>query len=253
MIHDISFEKYLASPAISRSKLSALLDSKWHFSAKKAPTSAMTIGTYIHERLLTPEINTFEVEPNVNKRTKAGREEIELFNERLKASNKMAISPDDKMNADLACKMAKEHPAADLLLSESEYNEATVFHSHDGIDLKARFDLLNANRGWIADVKKTRDASPKAFARDAVKYRYHFQAAFYTWIASQALGIPINTFYIIAIEDKEPYGVAVYQLSKEFVERGELLMEQAFDKLHNYDILPRVYSDEIVELNLPWS
>lgn len=106
-----------------------------------------------------------------------------------------------------------KHPAASQLLSQGE---AEFIHTWQdpttGVDMKMRADWVNGN--IIADVKTTDDASPRAFARSARKWRYDVQSAVYTD------GLKSDNFVFIAVEKAPPYAVAVYFATPDMINDG---------------------------------
>jgi len=107
------------------------------------------------------------------------------------------------------------HPAAAELL-----REGVAEHIHTwtdpttGVDMKMRADWIVPKRKMIVDLKTTDDASPKAFARSARKWRYDVQAAVYLD------GINYDNFIFIAVEKKPPYAVGVYFATPEMINEG---------------------------------
>lgn len=77
---------------------------------------------------------------------------------------------------------------------------------------KARIDKLPARRDAFVDLKSTRNPSPWAFARDAAKYGYHRQAAFYMHGIKAALGEDREPI-MIAVQNVAPFEVWVYRFS----------------------------------------
>ena len=92
-VYDISNEQYHASEGISRSKLMLLDKSPYHFwyetmsgfAEKQESTPAMNIGSAFHTMLLEPAKfqMEFAVAPKVDRRTKQGKEDWEIFVEKV--------------------------------------------------------------------------------------------------------------------------------------------------------------------------
>jgi hypothetical protein len=91
-----------------------------------------------------------------------------------------------------------------------------------GAVCKGRFDCLidRPDRVIVADFKSTLDASPEKFGRDADKFGYVFQMAFYER-ACKVL-FPGKTFvpYLIACESESPYCVATYPIDEDTLAVG---------------------------------
>jgi hypothetical protein len=252
MIQQIPFDEYLKHPAISRSKLNDLLKSKWHYENDYIkPSPEMALGSYIHEKILTPELDTFEVIPKIDRRTKVGKEQYEAFTTNLAASGKQPIEIEQAERAAEAICNVKTNEICKGIIDMAEWKEATVIAHEDGFDFKARFDLLSVENSFIADIKTTRDASADGFKKSLANFNYHLQAAFYLDIANLALGTNIKDFFIIAVETSEPFGVAVYRLHEDAVESGRALLAKAISRLKNLGKLPRVYPEIIQDIDLP--
>lgn len=71
----------------------------------------------------------------------------------------------------------------------------------------------------LVEVKTTRDASPDGFGREAWRYRYPTQAAFYA-SGIEAITGSLPPHHTIAIENVEPYVVAVYRTPPQVLEVG---------------------------------
>jgi hypothetical protein len=108
----------------------------------------------------------------------------------------------------------------------------------------------------VIDLKTTKDPLPRLFARDAARYLYHGQIAWYHdgaiasgALASHAAGPPM----IVAVQTVEPYDVAVYFVSEATLEAGRALVRRLIDRLaacQAADIWPGV-APEPVWLELP--
>jgi hypothetical protein len=85
---------------------------------------------------------------------------------------------------------------------------------------KGRPDRIPAgNKGVIVDLKKTADASALGFQRSVVTYAYDRQGGMWQE-GMKHLGVEIDHFVLIAVEDFAPYRVEVYDLDDDFLKRG---------------------------------
>jgi hypothetical protein len=89
-----------------------------------------------------------------------------------------------------------------------------------GVRCRARPDQVTAD-ALVVDLKTTQNASADAFQRDAWKYRYHVQAAFYL-DALRTLRHPAESFVFIAVEKEAPYLVQVFVATDEFIDAGRV-------------------------------
>lgn len=156
---------------------------------------------------------------------------------------------------ELALKMrdaARAHPVASRLLLERGRNEITIEWEHErtGTQCKSRVDRLCSA---LVDIKTTRDPSPQSFSRDAGKYGYALQLAFYAE-ACRVAGLGELPVKIIAAQNCEPYDVVVYDLDEEILSHGREQYELALMKLVNCNESqewPGVAPNEEVTLRLP--
>lgn len=120
-----------------------------------------------------------------------------------------------------------------------------------GIPRRARIDKLLGN--VIVDLKSCRDASPRAFSRDAHNMGYHRQAAYYQDATEALLGERF-AFIFIAIEKTPPFSCEVYELKEDFVALGRLDNERhlrRFAQCRESGIWLRERHGEIHELSAP--
>lgn len=261
MIPGIPINDYHAGPGVSKSQLGKFAQSPAHYKAslgRVAPEStALRLGRAAHSFILEPDADDVLVAPDVNKRTKAGREEWELFTAEAEAAGKTVVTREEMETLRGMRDSVYYHPAAQRLLF-AHGGRAMVEHSAYWYDLQSgelcrcRPDFLRPD--FIAvDLKTTDDASPWAFARSISKFRYYLQAAFYSDGIKAATGEKVQSFVFVAVEKAPPYAVAVYQLDDQGVETGRaeyrrLLLDLADCKIKNY--WPG-YSDRVETISLP--
>ena len=222
-ILDESSFAYHSNEAISHSKLKTfrkrpLLFKKRYIDKLLAPenSAAFTLGSALHCSVLEPNEYAirYVIAPDVDRRTKAGKEEWAAF--QAENAGKEVVSRED---AELVKRMAeacRSHRLAADLMSEGEA-EVTWRVQMDGLTLQARTDWVNTKGGYILDVKTTEYLSD--FARMAVNFGYHRQAAFYTTLLAK-LGHTNVDFYFLVVEKKEPYGTVLFKADADFLAKG---------------------------------
>jgi len=224
-------KEYRAHPAISRSELWHMNESpekfKYYRENPPEPTPALLFGQVVHKLMLQPETfdDDFAVAPDVDRRTKDGREAYNAF---LMASDgKGIVTPDMYETAQSMAQRALQEPFVAKLLNGQK--EVPFFWTDEdtGIDCKCRLDCLNeiGENLIIVDYKSCTDASNDGFMRDAIKYGYHFQSAMYSE------GVQRNTgrkplFVFIAQEKTEPYSINIFQADEAFVQYGRDIMRE---------------------------
>jgi exodeoxyribonuclease VIII len=178
-------------------------------------TEAMFRGTLIHTFILEPDSveSRYYIEPDGDRRTNKWKEAA--AEEAAKHTGKIATKRADYEMAIAVRDSVYRHKAARVLLGADGETERSVFwqNSDTGERCKARLDKLSTTKAFIADVKSTVDASPAAFAKSIVNYRYDCQADHY----SEPLEL---RFVFIAVEKAPPYAVAVYAASDDVLAYG---------------------------------
>ena len=230
---NVPFDEYKQWPAVSKHDLDLVAKSPAHYrAAKQFPpetTPAMHFGTAAHTWILEPDKapNEVAVRPKLDRRTKAGKEawaEWEMMH-----GHKAMVSDADARHLAAMAAAVHEHEIGGVLVSGSEHVEASLFGPNPvyEINCRCRPDLINTDRDLVIDLKTTVDASPWAFGKSMHKYRYHVQAAFYLDMARNLGVVSENaSFVFLVVEKQPPYGVALYAVREEDIERGRLQYER---------------------------
>lgn len=158
----------------------------------------------------------------------------------------------DKIHAMLASVQA--HPWAKLLV-QGGHGEVTLRWTDEatGLRCKARADYYReAPKRYVLDVKTTSDASPDAFAKTVHNFGYHLQHAHYA-DGFRTLGLPLDGFYLLAIETEPPYVCQPYYLDAEAEGKGFALRTRAAALLKRCMETGHFpgYSDDISPIRLP--
>lgn len=230
-------EEYEAIDAVNWSTLKHMGKSGEHYlhnlNNKGEDSDARQRGRVLHFAVFEPERLTREVVVYPERR--AGKE-WQAF-EAKHAGKEIITSRMDEAVKRIGAR-ARSHPmAARYLAGGKGEHTVTWTHRSPGIEghlagwemaCKGRLDFV-ADVGAIVDLKSTRDASPTGFGREAARYEYHAQLAFYRdgYEAMTGVRLPV---IIVAIEAAAPYVVQVYRLDDELLdlgrERYELLLSQ---------------------------
>ena len=201
-----------------------------HFKA----TPAMNLGTAFHASVLEFEkySELIAVEPEINKRTKAGKEEYAEFLKTV--GNKTVITREQDETAQQMQEVCLAHPMVKRLLNDCDCYEMEVGFDYDylaevdngmSIPCKAKIDAVSAEGKIIVDFKTTADASPETFSKQSANLLYHLQMAWYA--KAMGWGIDEVSAYIVAVENKAPYGTVVYKLPEETLREGWFLCKRA--------------------------
>ena len=167
--------EYRSHPAISKSDLFKITKSplhfKWAMENIEDKTPALVFGSACHKYVLEKEDfdKEFAVMPDINRRTKAGREEYEAF---LAVNDgKDVISPDDFEKIVTMAAVVHENKFADRLLQGE--HEISFFWTDEstGEECKCRPDdiVVIGDQHILVDYKTTDNAETEAF-RSSAKY-----------------------------------------------------------------------------------
>ena len=260
---DVPFDEYRAIDAVNQSLLKNFRHSaamvKHRMGGGSFSSPALEFGTAFHAAILEPDVYAAEyaVAPVADKRTKAWKE--------FKAENegRKILSLSDAEDLAAMRDQIEAHPEASALLGGSGQNEATLIWKDPmvGTLCKARADRLTV---WndihlaIVDLKTTTSAAPRDFSRDAARYGYHLQAAWYiramNAIAPNEPQAPVRRFFIVAVEKTAPHCVAVYELEEEAIEAGSRQITEylvRFEECRERDEWPSPAGSGIETLYLP--
>jgi hypothetical protein len=284
----IPADEYHALNRCSNSRLSLLKRSPAH--AKEAidegptpSTKSQRIGTATHTAVLEPELagEAFDVAEQCNATTNSGSQcsysgkvrrggnwycgtHDPGEEEAGPAYDGLVVSEDQHESI---CRMRDSvhaHPAASELLGCGGQAELTALFDHADVDTatgevrselacKARIDFVHPGGTVLVDLKTTRDASKDAFQRDVWNHGYFRQLAFYRYALTTLSKSTGARAYIVAVEKKAPFAVAVYELTETTLGAGWRQLE---DLLATYARCERTgdwpgYSGEAQELELP--
>jgi hypothetical protein len=220
-IHSIPDQEYFAIDLPSSSSTKTLLSgTNAHLAHEREnpreDTDAFTLGAFVHAMLLAPEsIETdFIRVGDIDRRTKAGREEWETVQRRASLTGARVITRALVEQGEAMRDAVLSNPAAAALIHTAHEREATVIGEICGRPAKAKVDGIirfAGDRCVVLDIKTTESASPRDFGASAAKFGYFHQAAFYRRLVEQAIAT-MDEFVIVAIEKKPPYLTAVYRI-----------------------------------------
>jgi len=182
-------------------------------SPPREQTPAMRIGELVHLAVLEPDVyrSTVAILPEgLDRRTKAGKEEYAA----LAAQHANLVTPAearDLIGMSDAARMVADHLLRDATVEE------TVHWERAGAPCKSRIDGRKGR--FVFDLKTAADAT--TFARDAFRYRYHVQAAFYL-DALRACGEEAMEFAFIVVEKTAPYLSTVFWVDPDAIDAGRL-------------------------------
>lgn len=225
LYENVPYEEYAQIEAYRSHDLTTVIKCpyKWKHELPMKESPALIEGRLQHTLFL--EIDKFDdefvIEPNVDRRTKAGKEEYEDF--------KAGLGKRSPVKQDMydVC-MERRKVVEEYVPRETDKVEVTLcfyWHNHP---FKARLDWYDGENVW--DLKTARDASPRGFKSAINNFNYHMQASLYL-DACRALDMPAKQFMFLAQEKLHPYPFAVYALSDEAAAYAQARNEQALQTI----------------------
>lgn len=225
--------------AIRRSNLWEMRKSPAHYKYAvehiEDPTPALLFGTAAHKYILeTDEFwNSYILAPEVDRRTKAGKEAWAKYTDDLNETRKSGITIADYLIIEEMDQAVKANLIAAELLKTGEH-EIPIFwtDAQTGLACKCRPDCLTTYNGekYIVDYKTTQSCEAGAFERSCRYYGYQLQAAMYTEGVFNT-SMNVCKFAFVAQEKKPPYAVRVYFCDSGFIDEGMELYRQLIDRV----------------------
>jgi len=229
--NDIPHEEYHHAPEykafISSTGVRKLLKSAAHFKAHQTteskPTPQMLFGSAAHYHVLEPEKEMVIVAPVARTSRKAFAE----F-EASQPKDKSIVSESEMQQLEGMRKEMAKHSLARSLIFNGQA-EQSVFWNHtmfEDTKCKCRPDYALDDIKTIVDYKTTTDAGADSFAKAVINFGYEVQAAWYMDGMKTVSGEDYQ-FVFVAQEKEPPYAIAIYLLSRDFIERGQKLINTA--------------------------
>lgn len=226
--------------AISKSRLSKMSVCpqyfKWCEDNPQEPSEDLIVGSAFHKLVLENETfgKEFVVMPNIDRRTKLGKEQYEQFV--ISSEGRQVITQEQY---EMICAMRDSVLSNKYAVALLKGNHEHSFYTEDELtkeNIKVRPDCYRSvqDRIVITDLKSCRSAITEDFMRDVVKYSYDLQAYMYTLAVSKVMNIPQEyvDFVFIAVERKAPYMINMLQADQFVLERGEALFREYIGKYH---------------------
>lgn len=236
-IYSLPFDTYLSAPGVSKSALDKLARCPREFKLwrdgvlQDEPTQAMTMGKLLDALLLEREAN-FHIRPDLRDGGKpwhAGATECRAWAECH--ADKPIVSEAEAKQLMASAQYVRSHPKAGSLLADGLAQVSLFARDLDrGLLLKGRPDFVNFGKRYWLDVKRVADASTEALSRQIVKFRWHVQAAMYRRLF-RLLDVPMEKFYIVAVDACDWGNVNVRELRGGSIDIGEFALDDNLDTL----------------------
>ena len=236
---------------VSRSILHKVLRSPQHALFPDVDKPALAFGRPFHTYVLENELfdSLYAVKPlNMSFATKEGKKWRDE-NEGLKE----IIPFEDNLKIQAMYMSLRLNKTAKALLSngDSEISGCWPDPKFPEIWCKCRIDWVNKEQRVLVDLKTVRDC--RTFERDAWKFGYDMEAAWYCYGATQITGVEHNAFYFICVEKEPPFGVMVYRATDELLGMGLERCSKAMEiikECQDTNVWPG-YPDTVTELYPP--
>jgi hypothetical protein len=227
----ISNKEYRQREGLSSSELKKIMITPAHYKYwKENPqedTPSLLFGRAAHKYILETYdfYNEFAVAPNVDRRTKEGKETWNKFV--ADSEGKDVITQEQFEQIDAMRNSAYATPFVAKLLSGDKELSFWGKDEDTGLVIKCRPDAIVEfnGRNILIDYKTCTDAENTKFYRDSIKFGYDLQLAYYRDILKQNTGLDYDVV-IIAQEKSAPYVTNVFQLSENYLENGRELYKE---------------------------
>lgn len=249
---------YHAHPAVSASKIKAVLKSARHYhyewveGNRKPPTEAMAFGTMAHTALLEPRmfLDNYVIQP-----------EFKGTGSRKAKEDWLASLPDaaivmDKEESDSIVGMIKSlqdyPPAVNILRGGIAEHSIYFTDEATGLPCKMRPDYLTES-GYIVDLKTTVCSERTKFTRDLFSLGYHISVAHYLQGYKQVFGKEAKGYVFLAVEKKAPFVPSVFVADATIIEKGMADCRKGIDRIKqcmDTDVWPG-YQTEAENISLP--
>lgn len=245
--------------ALSCSMMKPLLISPAHFQASLATygtsSPAKDFGSALHVLLLQPHLAGQELavfSGTASTRSNEFKEFVASHPEKLTLDE-----PTFALAGRVVTKI-KETPYKGRQIGrfiEESIPEATIYFTEPttGLRMRVRLDAYHPDISF--DLKSTRHAIMRAFARDAVDFHYDFQAFMYSLARAMYEGrTEPQPFVFIATENTAPHSVSTFTAGPAFMENGLRKFQAcaaAFKACTAAGLWPDLGRDDVIDLE-PW-
>jgi exodeoxyribonuclease VIII len=232
MIKKDSFAEYRKAEGINASLLKAATSPRAvqkYLERDSKPSDQMILGTLFHNLLLEPNAPDWIVAPEVDKRTKAGKEAFAEFE--ANANGKTIVT---QSQLEIAEDMMASLDVDGWVLHPFAETETSCY----SMGKKARFDAYmepcdEFPTGVIWDIKTAKACDFRGFQRSCYDYSYDLQAWWYCHLFEMEFGL-WPEFRFLAIETQSPHIWQEFIVDESFLASGKAKVEKAFDVLQRH-------------------
>lgn len=217
-------------------------------------TPAVRLGTAVHARLLEPQAykQLIAVAPDVDRRTKNGKERWAAFSEEAAIAGKTIIDQEQSEIVERITHSVQISNSCTQMLERCVERELSLVAFPNGTLAKCRLDAYDPMSATLIDIK-THGGLIADFARAAYNMNYAVQLAFYRRVATM-LGIHVETAGFLVVETRTPpYGAQILTMPSAALDYADAAVDRALD-VWKYGMGTGVwpsYEDRVVEMELP--
>lgn len=247
---NIPMDEYRAMPGLSKHELDnfALAPSYYKFKKTKEwkPSRSMEMGTLIHSYILEDK-KDWAVGPQVDKRTKAGKEEWQEFCEHN--LGKVIITQDEYETIE-GCYDACLPLLGAIEADFQEDVETSVFWRRYSVECKGRPDLIGHVNGELSiiDLKTTNDI--RSFDHKFFGFRYDVQAAWYQYGVAQAMELDaLPAFWFLVVDTEAPYLAQLVRASSDLLDQANEKIDEEiayFKRCEESDLWPGLPEQRLI-------
>jgi exodeoxyribonuclease VIII len=224
--HNLPMDEYRALPGLSKHELDNFAVAPAYYKHRKAqewkPSRSMELGTLIHSLVLEGRCD-YAVGPEVDRRTKAGKEEWQLFCE--ENFGKTIVTREEAAVIDgclQSCAPLMEHCAYD-----DDNIEISMFWKRDGVKCKGRPDMVATinSETCLVDLKTTNDI--RNFESAFYRFRYDVQAAWYQCGLKAAMDLDeVPGFWFLVVDTEAPHLAQFMRAGSEILANANAKIEE---------------------------
>jgi hypothetical protein len=191
----------------------------------KATQANFDDGTLAHTLVLEPHM--FEKEFAMFDGLRKAGKDWENFKIEHKDSGKVLISKAQLRKVNMWVDAYKNMPTAVELVSGGK-PELALFGELEGVPVKVMADYINADKGYIADVKTTSGFTDvDSFKHTIESFSYQLSAALYCQMFEKHYGKPFDFYFIVL--GKRDKSCEVFKLSKKSRAEGNGMVRKALE------------------------
>jgi|GEM_PF-1549388 len=234
--HVIDNQVYHDSFGVSHSNIKEIFDPctpqnfKIKLKTEREQTEAMKIGTACHMAVFDFDdfVKKVKAEPEVNKRTKAGKEELAKFYDENR--EKLILAPNDLDRIEGIAESVQNNEIVSKLLNDSQHNliEMAAWFKWHNVICKFKPDFFNIKKNLIIDLKTTNAGHFSAFQKSIRDYNYDTQAALYLRGMKEITGNDYRFLWIV-VEKFPPYNVYLWYPAERMLDQAELKLINALE------------------------